>query len=217
MIKYFQVNNKTGRTAEIYYREKANTRSKCSKETYISKRKSVLITGDGDSGKTRNLIKIWDKRADIWKKKPHILLNAITPLDEWIGTNREYLPVIKNEKQWQTVKRLIKFCADKKAVVFIDNAHKLTGRKLDIAKACASRNVVYATALSENRIPATIRQNITYNCLRFNLGTKVAYDATQGLIIIIALGAFFLGMNEIGILAGVFAMLKAGRLGSNNN
>ncbi len=216
MIKYLQVNNKTGRTAEVYYREKPKTGAKCTTETYIKKTKSVLITGEAASGKSRNLHKVWLKRNAIWTKKPSVLINSNTPLSEWIDTNKDYLKISKGEKQYQTLKKLQDFCQAQKTIIFIENAHKLTGRKLDIARAMAYKNVVYATALSENRIPATIRQSITANCLRLRFGTKVAFDGTQALIIAVALLAFMFGMPEAGMVASVFAMLKSGKLASND-
>lgn len=216
MIKYLQVNNKTGRTAEIYYREKPKTGAKCTTETYIKKTKSVLITGEAASGKSRNLMKVWNKRKDVWTRKPSVLINANTPLSEWIDTNKEYLNIAKGEKQYQTLKKLQQFCQKQRTIVFIENCHKLTGRKLDIARAMAFKNVVYATTLSENRIPATIRQSITANCMRIRLGTKVAFDGTQALIIMVALAAFAFGMPEVGMLAGLLAMMKSGKLMSND-
>jgi len=207
MIKYLQVKVRTRGGAEIYYREKVNTRANCSKEQYIKKTKSVLITGQADSGKTRNLTKIWDKRAIIWQKKKFIYFDSIMPLTQWLDQEQKYTTK-SGLKQWQKVKELEKFCKDNKPIVFIDNCHKLTGRKLDIAKNCSFKNIVYATAIAENKIPPTIRQIITHNGERFNLGTSASFDGTLGLIIILSLLAFMFGYSEIGVLIGVLAMLR---------
>jgi predicted GTPase len=208
MIKYFQVKDKSKRTAEVYYREKPNSRSNhCLKELYISKRKSVLITGNENSGKSHNLRKIWDKRGNIWTKKKAIFFDAIQPLNQWLEQDFTYTDK-KGLKQWQMINELKIYSKKNKPIIFIDNADKLTARKLYIAKSCANGNVVYATAKAENRIPETIRETLTHNGLKFNLGTKAAMDYTQGLIILVSITAFLFGFTEIGVLIGVLAMLK---------
>lgn len=73
----------------------------------------------------------------------------------------------RTRKPWKQLKQhdraevLPLYCADTKALLFIDDAHKLTGRKLQLARECllASRLFVIS-ASEEQRIPPNLRNVI---------------------------------------------------------
>jgi hypothetical protein len=223
-IRYLQVKKKTGRCAELYYREKSDSyQNKCSKDIYISKRKSLLIFGDSDSGKTRNLSKVYRSRKELWTKRPTIRFEALQPLTQWVEkeevqkfftlkTNKPF----KGLQSFEKVEILLDYCREMKPIIFLEDAHKLTGRKLQIIKKATFRRIVFATALSENRIPSTIRRQLTTNVQRFNFRSDVAFDATPVLIVIICAVLAFAGMPELAVLGGILGMVARGRLGSTN-
>lgn len=226
MIKYFQVKKRSGKRAnEIYYREKANSRSNDSiVEKYISTKKPLLILGDGDSGKTRSMMKFYDSSPDIWRRKPPpILLSGVNPLMQWIEQDAviDYAESIsiawKGLKQYQKVQLLIDYCENQSPVVFVDDLHRLTGRKLQIAKACMRDNVFIATAITHNRLPPTVRDMVVRRKPQtFTMSTNVAYDATTAFAWFFVVIFIVAGLTEMAILAGGFNLLANGRRGSSN-
>jgi predicted GTPase len=224
MIKYFQVKKRKG-YSEVYYREKANSRqNKATVEQYIKTKRSILILGDGDSGKTRSMSKFYKNASTIWRKKPKpVMLGAVNPMLQWVEQEsvKEYA-IQKNRefsklRQFERVDLLVEYCQEKKPVVFVDDCHKLQGRKLQIAKQCMIANTTVMTSISRNKLPPTIRAVIDrQNPQEFALSTKVAYDATQGFAWGVVVIFFMVGMPEVALLAGGFTMLANGRRGSSS-
>ncbi len=226
MIKYFQVKKRQrgpSPYAEVYYREKANRKiNTFITERYISNKKPVLILGDGDSGKTHSLMKFFNHAELIWRKKPSpIMLSATQPVMQWVEQKCVVEWVGKNEwkslKPFERSQKVIDYCKEKKPIVFVDDAHKLTGRKLQLAKQCLLSNVFILTALTENKLPPSIRDVVIRRGPQtFAMSTKVAYDATSAFAWIFVFAAFLGGFPEVALMAGGFQLLANGRRGSNS-
>ena len=61
-------------------------------------------------------------------------------------------------KAWERQDKLPEYLSDNKAILFIDNAHKLTGRKTQIAKECLQVQRLSVIAISdEQRLPPSLR------------------------------------------------------------
>jgi hypothetical protein len=163
--------------------------------------------------------------SKIWKRKKVIFLDSIVPLSQWIDDNQaldNYAKKDKNKdikslKQYQKINLLKEFCQKKRPVIMIDNAHKLTARKIDIVKSCVWRNQKIITTTAVNRLPPSLRETLTYNADVYNFGTKTAFDATNVLIAVFIVLLLLFGMTEVAIITGVLSMAARGRLGSKNN
>ena len=107
-------------------------------------------------------------------------------------------------KQWERSDALPDYCRETNAVLFIDDAHKLTGRKLEIARLCVLSSKIHVVAASEEqRIPPNLRSVLMRRDPQvFRLDSEVAYDATSlvmWLFIAVSMGA---GFWEVSLILG---------------
>lgn len=202
-------------------------------EKAISTRRDVLITGAHDSGKTRWLTRLYEQSAAIWSKPKHpaLWLGALRPLTawsdqpaliEWWETRRkvateegnpdEYQPWAK-VPAWKRQEAIADYLRDTGAVLFLDDAHKLSGRKLQLARLAvlnAKVNVISAT--EEQRIAPNLRAVVLRRDPQiFRLDSEVAYDATKPLVWLVALVALGAGWWEISLVLGGMQALASGR------
>ena len=202
-------------------------------EKYISRKHPVLITGAHDSGKTRWVMRLYKAAPEIWSKHtaPPLLLDAVRPLSAWADSacvmdwwtdqqkqNNKLRPWSKL-KAWERQEKLPEYLAANKAILFIDNAHKLTGRKQQIAKECLQVQRLSVIALSdEQRLPASMRHLVLNREPQiFRLGTDTAYDGTPALVYLIALIALGAGWWEISLVLGGLTALSSGRRASRQD
>lgn len=193
-------------------------------ETTISKKKNIIITGEHDSGKTKSLFKLYGSALDIWgghnRATGKLYLDNLQPITEWYDKHRVAKWYAKTTGQeWQRLKAyekaklLPKYCKENKAVLCIDNADRLTGRKLNIAKQCIlSAKVTIATVQSENRLSPSIRQVLLKTNPQFlRLETQVAYDATNVVVWGLIAICIMAGMWEVAFVLGGVKLLGNGR------
>ena len=120
---------------------------------------------------------------------------------------------------WKTLKThqrselLPDYCKDTGAVLLLDDAHKLTGRKLQIARQCVlAARLFVLTASEEQRIPPSLRSVVMRRDPQiFRLDSDVAYVATALLMwffIVVCLAA---GWWEVGAVLGGLKLLGTGR------
>jgi len=198
MLKFLRFKKIPGKKyRSIIYREKYRY-SNDMKETYISKRKSLLIYGLETSGKTKELNKIYDNKDVIFsdlKKYKTIFLHSTDSLAEIFFNTindddiQEYLLSLSDEKQIEaeknTSKQFIKIeilkHKAKRSYLFVDDIDKFTGKKLEILKTLI-RNCkkVYATAQNDKSIHKTIYKIIeNKGFIAINLKTTNSFDATN--------------------------------------
>lgn len=202
-------------------------------EKAISKKHPVIVAGAHDSGKSRWLNRLYQEDRQIWSKHkaPSLWLDAIRPLSAWaedasisgwwdkkLEDDPELMPWAKL-KAWERQEKLAVYVQEKNPVVFIDNAHKLTGRKLQIAKECLVVCKIFVIAVSdEQQLPPSIRHSVLNRSPQiFRLGTDTAYDGTPVLIWMLALVALTAGWWEASVvLGGIGAMSKGSRATKQN-
>jgi len=172
----------------------------------LGRKRSILVTGAHDSGKTRILERLHAEERSIWNKSTDhraIYLGALRPLGAWsdcehvrdwwearaakvsdseAGTAKESetRPWSKLPP-WERAEKLPLYLSETGAVLFLDDAHKLAGRKLQIARACVlAARVWVVAASSEARLPPNLRQ-VILRCdpQLVRLDSDVAYDATN--------------------------------------
>lgn len=209
-------------------------------QTAVTRKKPILVTGAHDSGKTRWLTRMYEDAKPIWgakiKSEP-LWLSATRPLAAWCDAEcvinwwekcRKEEEAVQGKKkkearkpwsklkQWERSEVLPDYCRDTNAVLFIDDAHKLAGRKLEIARLCVMASKIHVVAASEEqRIPPNLRAVLMRRDPQiFRLDSEVAYDATSMLMwlfIAISMGA---GFWEISVVLGGLKALGTGRRAS---
>lgn len=194
-------------------------------EKVFKKTEHALILGGHNSGKSKWINRLHKKYKQIYVRYPAnpIFLHAIEPLIQW--TDQEHVKVWwdkqrnktqtwKQLKQHQRAEALVSYLQKNKTVLFIDDAHKLTGRKLQLATKCTTVATIFIIGAStENKIAPSLRSIILKKKpQRVNLKTKTAYDAT-GIIIWGGIGLCLIaGWMEFALVLGALKLLTTGRL-----
>lgn len=213
----------------------------------IGRKTPTLITGAHDSGKSRMLEKLHEEERAIWGKKidaAALWLGALRPLGAWSDAEHvaawwdaraatlatkvgaggtapkaDHLRPWAKLKAWERAEALPDYLRDTGAVLFIDDAHKLAGRKLQIARECAlTAKVWIASASDEQRIPPNLRSVMMRRDPQvIRLGSDVAYDATNVLTWVLALVLLASGAWEASIVVAGLKALSGGRLAARQD
>jgi len=230
-MKYFKFKKIGGENNRaLYLREKKNMYDK-PKETYISKKGSLMIYGINASGKSHKLQTIVRNVDSLWQKETKIIFKATDSLSEILYKNldgdeeTQKLLVTSSHaiaceddelEIFDVKKQYVKFDAlmekAKNSVLIIDDVDKVTGKKLELTKDLLRHCKRFVlTAKSEDSINRTLR-NIIFkrkmNIATVQLTSKASVDATNILFAMFVLGLFVGGLPEAAMLvmAGRFAM-----------
>lgn len=139
MISYFKFKN-TNTGTQIFLRKKRNVFDK-PKETYISKKGNILITGILASGKSKKLESFNKKADELWKDKV-ISFSATDSISEIFHKNlnghSEITDLLSVTEKLDTSKNFVKAMAlvekAKNSTIIIDDIDRLSGKKLEITK-----------------------------------------------------------------------------------
>ena len=218
-------------TVPLYVYKTGGRFGKVTKEETISIKKPIIITGAHDSGKSRWLTRMYDQERAIWGGKikyPALWLGAFRPLAAWCEnpyvmqwweerrTNDKdedkYRPW-SNLKQWERAEVLPEYIQSTHAVIFVDDAHKLQGRKLQIARECILASRIFVLSASEEqRLAPNLRGVVDRRQPQtYRLGSEVAYDMTKPLIWMIVIVAMGAGWFELAMVLGGMTALSSGR------
>lgn len=198
------------------------------REQFLSVRRCQLITGAHDSGKSRWLLRMHDKWLGIWgskSKHPPLFLSALHPLSSWTDNSGVAIWYDEQKKlgdsgkfyadlnQQQKADLLPDYALKTGAVVFVDDAHKLTGRKMQIARTCVINARIWVISASqENRLPPNLRPLVERRePQRTRLASDASYDATSFVIWGLIVAALGIGWWEAGLILGGLKMLGTGR------
>ncbi len=162
-----------------------------------------------------------------WEYPPAVFICGNAPLSKWVDhAGMEKWWNAENPEQpflkipaWKRAEVIAKYLRATRAVLFVDDAHKLTGRKLMIAKQCIDRAYrVVIAASDENRISPSIRKQFLETKPQIiRLTSDVAYDATHVLAWVFVLIAMLAGAPEIAAAIGLFEVMKGGRRASKQD
>ena len=201
-------------------RERERRYGKVIEERVLSVTRDILISGPHASGKSRWLEKLFRQAVEVWgSKKEVIFLRSIEPLQRWYEDPRVVAYATAKGLTWARLKtyersdQLISWVKEKKVLVMIDDAHKLTGRKLDIATrvAGAARQVI-TSAFDEQQIPISLRLLLVQrHPQRVLLVSKAAYDATSITLWLTILIAMMAGWWQLAAIMGGMKVLAGGR------
>ena len=200
-------------------RERARKYGRVLEEKLLSIRRDVLITGPNQSGKSRWLAKLNDKAEEIWIGREKIYLRATEPLQRWAEDPRVIKAVTGSGRDWSRLKAyervdaLIAWVRSTRAVIILDDAHKLSGRKLDITlQLCRDAGVLVVGAFEENSIPMSLRMLIDKrDPQRVSLSSDAAYDVTSLAMWLAILAAIGAGWWQLAMVMGGMKVLAGGR------
>ena len=203
-------------------------------EEAISTKRPILVTGAHDSGKSKWVERLHEHAGEIWgtkSKTAPLYLDTLRPLvawsDEpdlekwWEGKRLEEEKTDLNNARapWKALKQhtraeaLPDYCKDTGAVLFIDDAHKLAGRKLQIARKCVLASRLFVIAASEEqRLPPNLRTVVMRRDPQiFRLNSEVSYDATNLFMWAVLVACLAAGWFEAAMVLGGLKMLGSGR------
>jgi len=228
-IKKHQRGRKDGREhAQAFVVEKARKFGPVLEQKHISTKRPVLITGAHSSGKSywidrlrKDAHRVWASRADA---EP-LFFSAVRPLSAWTDTKAlalwwtERCEANGEDRHWTKLKAwerqdaLPLYLEETGAVLFLDDAHNLSGRKLKIAQECVRAAKVWVMAAAdEGRLAPGLRRDVlAMEPQTFRLDTEVAYDATPVFMWLAILLAVSTGSYELAMVLGGLKLLAGGR------
>ena len=221
------------KTASIIDTPRRFSKSHERKETCIKRTKSQLITGAHDSGKTRWLERLYDDWEPIWSakiKSQPVYISALDPVSDWVDAAhvakwfeaqaREAAEQAGGEpRSWrklsqkQRISETARYLHETGTLLFLDDAHKLTGRKLQFARQLMmSTRIWLMTASAENRLSPSLRTLVERaSPQRTELDSDASYDATRIMLWLMIAGFTVSGVWEAALILGGLQMLGAGR------
>lgn len=189
-------------------------------EQKISVKRTVLITGAHQSGKTRWLQRMHDEAPGIWRKRPALLLRCVHPLAQWVEhepvrayAEQRYERTWARIRSWERIDGAVAWVAENRPVLLIDDAHLVTGRKLDVLlRMVRATPIAVVTASDEQRIAVSLRMELAArNPQRINLHSDAAYDITPIVVWILTIAALAAGAWELSALGAGLSLLGRGR------
>ena len=187
-------------------------------ERALPVKKDWLVTGANAAGKSRWLGRLYGEAPGIWKNRPTIYLRAVTPLSAW-GEDERIKAWCEKAGQawsklrvWERVEKLVAWIEAHRAVVLLDDAHLMAGRKADVALRCVrAAGLVVTSASAEGRIPITLRMAIQQRDPdRVYLDSEAPYDITAVLAWMIAVIATAAGAWPVAAVVGGLHLLGRG-------
>jgi len=211
---------KNGReVAQAYYVHKNRKFGQVIEQQTISVKKPILVTGANSSGKTRWLDRLHEAAPKIWNQREAtpLYISAAKPLSAWtdvkhlelwwaVRDNPEEDRHWSKLKAWERTDALPIYLKETGAVLFVDDAHLITGRKLKILEECVRAAGVFVMgAEDEGRLGQTVRRDVIRREPQiFRLSTDVAYDATPLLMwFLIAIAAVMQFWILVAVLGGL--------------
>jgi hypothetical protein len=195
-------------------------------EKSLSVRSPVLVTGAHSSGKSYWLQRLYKDAARIWSScdgEP-LILSSSRPLSAWVDDNKHlYLwwagRDCSDSRHWDKLKATEKqdylsvYLKETKSILFIDDAHNLTGRKLKVVQECIRSSAIWVmTATDEGRLNPSIRHDVLKKEPQiFRLDSEVAYDSTHIFLWVLIAAAISMGFWELAMILGGLQALSGGR------
>lgn len=226
-IKKHQRKRKDGRDhAQAFVVRKNRKFGEVIEQRHISTKRPVLITGAHASGKSYWLDRLRKDAGRVWASRAAepLHLAAVRPLSAWTDTKQLELWWAGRDdttdtrhwtrlKAWERVDLLPEYLRETGAVLFVDDAHQLSGRKLKVVQDCVRAAGVWVMATAdEGRIAPGLRKDVlTAEPQTFRLGSEVAYDATPMLMWLLIMASMMAGSWELAAVLGGLKMLGSGR------
>lgn len=190
-------------------------------EQTIKTTQDLAIYGPHAAGKSRWLAKLQGGAAEIWLDRPALMLRALDPVGQWteqpaVAAWHEARPKAQpwaKLKQHERLEALVAWVADQRAVLLLDDAHRLAGRKADLAlRLVSAAGIVVHSASEETRIGLSLRMALARRDPQvIRLSSDAAYDYTGALTWVLCLIAAACGAWPV---VAVIGGLKVAARGS---
>lgn len=201
-------------------RERDRRYGRVLEERTLSITRDMLISGPHASGKSRWLDRLHEKAGEVWGgKRPILFLRSIEPLQRWYEDPRIVANAASRGLVWSKLKsyeradELIRWVNESKAIVMMDDAHKLAGRKLDVAtRVAGSSHQLVISCFDEQQIPISLRLLVVQRKpQRVLLESKAAYDATSMALWLAILVSLMAGWWQLAGVLGGMKVLAGGK------
>lgn len=189
-------------------------------EQALRRTKDIAIYGPHAAGKSRWLAKLHEGAAEVWLDQPSIRIGGLDPLGQWLEQPavEAWHDSLASGQAWAKLKQhnrieaLIRWAQSQKAVVLLDDAHKITGRKAAVAlRLVEAAGIVVHTASEETRIAMSLRMVLARRAPQvIRLSSDAAYDYTNVLTWLLCLVAAAMGAWPIAAAIGGLKMLGRG-------
>ena len=142
------------------------------------------------------------------------------PLQRWCEDDRVIAWAEKHHgRPWARLRAferadaLIHWVHDSKAVLLLDDAHKLTGRKLDVVlQLCRECSRLVIGTWSEQSLPMSLRMLLDRrDPQRIHLHSEAAYDVTNLVIWLLMIAALGIGWWQLAAVLAGMKVLAGGR------
>jgi hypothetical protein len=204
------------------WRQKSRKYGPATMERALRCRQDLAVYGPHQAGKSRWLNRMHEHAATLWIKRPAALFRGLEPLATWLEQpeviawrgQREDVKPWEKLRQTERLAALLAWMGEAKPVVFLDDAHKLTGRKADVAVQIArAAGVVVHAATEEARLPMSLRMVLQQRDPQIvRLTSEAAYDYTDALIWMLCIICAAAGAWPVaGAIAGLKVLGKGGR------
>ncbi len=204
-------------------RERARKFGDVLDERVLSSRRDVLVTGPNAAGKTRWLSKMATHGPDLWQGRTQAFIRAQEPLQRWYEDPRVIAHGEKTHgKSWgklrsfERIDALLDWVKTSRVVLILDDAHKLAGRKLDIAiQLCRSAAVLVVGTFAVQATPISLRMLIDAREPQVvALKSEAPYDSTALVLWLLILCALVAGWWQLAAVIGGMKVLAGGRRAS---
>jgi hypothetical protein len=244
MIQFLRIKNRPNRVrrdgggfSEMALVQKTGKYGAIIKTEGLSKKKCLMVTGAHSSGKSRWIHRMYDAAGNLWgsrcTKNGPVMLEALHPILAWSEQDcvqawwaEEQAKKPENEqKPWKSLRphqradALPAYVLATGAVVFCDDAHKLTGRKLQVARACLMAAKIFVIAASEETQLAPNLRSVVLDRKPqiIRLTSDVAYDATNVFMWIFMFACMVGGWYEAAAVLGGLKAISSGRRAARAN
>ncbi len=205
----------------INLRRRRAYRSLPYEDQYIKKTRDIWLLGPPQCGKTSAMRQLIDKSAEVWRRWPILHCQATDPIGRWstqdaVVQHLQAQGVVKRLSAEERIDALLSWAGQCQWVLLIDDAHALSGRKLDLIVQLAQKaRLVVMGALSEQALHPSLR-----TCLQrrgpqvLNFRSETPYDATVTLVCLLFLMALAAGWYELAAALTTARALGHGPLAS---
>lgn len=190
-------------------------------ERTLRRTQDIAIFGPHAAGKSRWLAKLAGGVAEVWPGRQTAIVRAVAPLADWTeqpdvqawnDAREDKRATWAKLRQSERVELLVTWCAEVRAVILVDDMHKMTGRKADvIGRLIAGAHVVVYTASEEARLPMSLRLMLARRSPQVvALSSSAAYDYTGALTWILCILTAAMGAWPIAAAIGGMKVLGRG-------
>lgn len=193
-------------------RHQKNAYSSPVKTETLSLKKSHLIIGADNAGKSRWISKLRKEANVIWRNRPVLALRSVDAVTDWVAQlPRDFRNAHDAPK---TMTERIELMREyvRGGVLLVDDVHRLQGRKVDyMHELISDARYVIASATSTQKIHPKVRHTLmSREPVIHELQSGTAYDATHAIVWILVVVLMVAGMGEMSVILAGANLLTRG-------